>query len=181
MYGMINDAIRQMVTERHGEDAWEEMRRRADADLVFLRMAQYPDALTYRLVAIATEMLGTEVDAVLRAFGDYWIDYADEAYGELLAVSGDSFVEMVENLNDLHTRVGQLMPDLKPPSFHLTEQSAGSFRLHYHSTRDGLGPMVVGLLEGLGRRYRTAVEVEHVVRRDAADDHDEFLVRYRPA
>jgi len=179
MYGMINDAIKQMVTERYGEAAWSQMHERAAADDDYMRMGQYPDEMTYRLVEIATEMLGATAAEVLRTFGDYWIDYAGEAYGELMALSGDTFIDTVENLDAMHTRVGQMLPHLIPPSFMVTDRSGENFTLHYHSKREGLAPMVVGLLEGLGRRYDTEVEVAHTVVRDNDNDHDEFRVIYR--
>jgi hypothetical protein len=180
MYGMINDAIRQMVLERHGEAAWQEMCRRAGAQETFLRMEQYPDELTYRLVTVATEMLGAPVADVLRDFGVYWVGYADEAYGELISLAGDSFVEVVENLDALHARVGQMIPQLVPPSFLVAGRHAEQFTLHYYSQREGLAPMVIGLLQGLGHRFDTEVSVTHTVVRGGDHDHDEFTVRYRP-
>ena len=68
MYGMINEAIKRMVTEQYGTDAWEEMASRASADVAFLRMNQYPDVMTYELVAAASEMLGTGTDQILEQY-----------------------------------------------------------------------------------------------------------------
>jgi hypothetical protein len=67
--------------------------------------------------------------------------------------------------------------NLHQPSFHVEEGPAGSLLLHYRSVRRGLGPFVVGLVEGLGQRFSTPVEVRWRSRagEDGAD-HDVFEV-----
>lgn len=175
MYGMINEAIKRMLTEQHGADTWELLASKASAEPHYLRMSQYPDEMTYKLVAAASEMLGAEADAIFEAFGEYWIDFASDYYDDLMAVSGDSFPELVENLNALHTRVGQMMPELRPPSFAVSDQEPNAFTLHYYSSRQGLEPMIIGLLRGLGRRFDTTVETTMLPRHE----HAMFRVRYR--
>ena len=51
-------------------------------------------------------------------------------------------------------------------------------RRHYHSEREGLAPMVVGLLKGLGKRFETLVEVTHDKVRGEGSDHDEFVIHF---
>jgi len=178
MYGMINEAIRRMVTEGHGVAAWEALAARASCPTSFLRMSQYPDAITYDLVAAASAGLGTPVSELLESFGSYWIDFASEHYGELFDLWGDSFPDTVANLNALHTRIGQMLPELQPPSFSLSERDGHSFLLHYYSRRAGLEPMVIGLLQGIGRHFATAVEVAWL--RDHSPDHAVFRVQWGP-
>lgn len=168
MYGMINEAIKRMVTEQHSATTWETLAAKAGAERDYLRMGQYPDEMTYRLVAAASEMLGAEADAILEAFGDYWIDFANKQYGDLMAISGDSLPALVENLNALHTRVGQMMPKLRPPSFAVSDRTEQSFKLYYYSSRQGLEPMVIGLLKGLGRRFDTDVTTQLLPEQDHA-------------
>jgi hypothetical protein len=96
-------------------------------------------------------------------------------------MSGDSFVDFVKNLNDLHTRVGQMMPDLKPPSFILTDEAPGEFKLQYHSSRAGLHPMILGLVRGLGKRFNTRVDISRLRGREHGLAYDEFLIKHQPA
>ncbi len=180
MYGLVNKAIQQMVQENFGEETWEKIRDKAGADDVFVAMDQYPDEVTVGLVGAACEVLGAEVPDVLKTFGEYWVGFTGETYGELFKMSGDTFVTFVQNLNNLHTRVGQMMPELKPPSFAITDQKDGEFVLHYHSVREGLHPMIIGLIEGLGKRFNTEVEITRLRGREDGIDHDEFRVRYQP-
>ena len=124
------------------------------------------------------EVLDKDGGAVLEEVGEHWIEFAGNPYKDLFDMSGDNFVEFVKNLNDLHTRVGQLMPDLKPPSFYLTDETDDSFILHYHSEREGIWPMVLGLIRGLGKKFNTEVEITHTKGREDGLDHDQFLVKH---
>ena len=74
MYGMVNQAIEQMVCETHGEEAWEKIKEMAGIDVdVFISNEGYPDDYTYRLVAAASELSKTPADEILEAFGEHWV------------------------------------------------------------------------------------------------------------
>ena len=180
MYGLVNQAIRDMICVNHGQEAWDRVRHRAEVKVDrFQGMEPYPDDLTHRLVMAASVELEETPDALLRAFGEFWVTYtASEGYGPLMEMAGSSLPEFLHNLDDLHARVGVNFPQLVPPSFDTEELGEGTMHLHYHSQRQGLAPMVIGLVEGLGDRFDTPVEVEQLAcRRDGAD-HDVFAVRY---
>lgn len=181
MYGMVNKAIEDLLRHRYGDSTWDEIKRRAGVDVeVFVSMSAYPDAMTYDLVNAASAVVGAPAAVLLEAFGEYWTLYtARQGYGELLRMGGDSLCEFLLKLDNLHTHVGLSFPQLRTPSFWCTDMTADSVRLHYRSTREGLAPMVVGLVTGLGRMLNTETAVEHAVSRAAGADHDEFVVRFR--
>ncbi len=181
MYGLVNKAIEEMVCTYYGESTWETIKQKAELEDIdfFISMDAYPDDVTHRLVRAACEVLGMSPTEVLQAFGEYWVTYtAEEGYGEMLAMAGDNLPEFLENLDNLHARVGLSFPNLKPPSFESTEIDPNSLQLHYHSTRQGLAPMVIGLLKGLGKRFRKTVDVSQTDSRDEGADHDTFLIKY---
>ena len=185
MYGLVNKAIRDMICTHHGEAAWARVRRRAEVSHDdFEGMQPYPDDLTHRLVMAASVELQQEPQALLRAFGEFWVKYtAHEGYGPLMDMAGDSLPEFLQNLDDLHARVGVTFPQLRPPSFDTEECDSGApgqgtMHLHYHSQRQGLAPMVMGLVEGLGERFETPVQVQQLADRQSGADHDVFEVRY---
>lgn len=181
MYGMVNRAIEDLVTERLGPEAWERVCARAGVKTpVFVSSESYPDELTPRLAAAAAEEMNVPVDAVLRRFGVHWIlRTAAEGYGELMDAGGGTLGEFLDHLPTFHTRVLLAFPDLKPPEFTVTERGEDRLRLRYESCRDGLQPFVEGLLEGLGQRFGVDVLTEHVVRRSDGASHDEFVVSWR--
>lgn len=181
MYGLVNKAIEDLIRQDHGDATWERIRSKAGVEeTVFVGMNAYPDSITYDLVGAASTELGVDAASLLEAFGQHWILYtAREGYGELLSIGGSTLQGFLLHLDELHTRVALSFPELRPPSFHCTNLTEGSLRLHYESEREGLAPMVIGLLHGLGRMFGTEVAVEHVARRRDGADHDEFDVHYR--
>jgi hypothetical protein len=40
-----------------------------------------------------------------------------EGYGDLMDMSGETLPEFLQNLDELHARVGVIFPKLQPPSF----------------------------------------------------------------
>lgn len=182
MYGLVNKAIQDMVCSHFGEDTWDKIKEKAELDVeAFISMEGYPDDVTHRLVKAASEVLGLSPRAIMEAFGAFWVQYtATEGYGEMMDMAGDNLPEFLENLDELHARVGVLFPKLQPPSFECSEMEEESLNLHYYSEREGLAPMVVGLVQGLGKRFDTEVEVTQTQSREEGDDHDEFSVKYKP-
>lgn len=181
MYGLVNRAIQQMVTSHYGDDIWKRIKEKAELeDLDFFSTFQaYPDDVTHRLVAAASEELGLSGDQIMQAFGEYWITYtASEGYEQLLESTGETLPEFLDHLDNLHARAGLSFPQLQPPSFRCEHAADQSMDLEYHSKRQGLAPMVIGLLHGLGKRFRTSVMVEQTASRDRGDASDLFHVRY---
>ena len=174
MYGLVNKAVVDLVVNKFGHDTWTAIKNKAGVDIdVFISMDGYPDDLTYRLVGAASEVLKIPPEAVLEAFGEYWVLYtAQEGYGPLLDAAGNTLREFLENLDALHARVALTMPELKPPRFRLVPIDDSKMLLEYHSLREGLAPMVVGLLKGLSVRFNTPIEISHA----RCEGHDEFTI-----
>lgn len=177
MYGLVNQAIKDLVVERFGNSKWEEICTKASCPPDnFKPLEPYPDALTYGLVGSASEILGVDASTLLTQFGEYWILYtASQGYGELLNLFGRDFKSCLKNLNHMHARMGATMPALQPPRFDVRELSETQIELHYISKRPGLAPMVKGLLYGLARRHGTEVSVSLKPRPEGAD-RETFLI-----
>lgn len=182
MYGLVNKAIADMVRTHFGEETWQQIREKAAVEQEsFLSMEGYPDDVTHRLVKAGSEVLNLSPAQIMEAFGEFWVQYtASEGYGELMDMCGDSLPEFLQNLDNLHARVGVSFPQLKPPSFNCEEVDESELTLEYRSQREGLAPMVMGLVKGLGNRFDTEVDISQTQSRDAGADHDEFLVKYQP-
>lgn len=180
MYGLVNRAIEEMVCTHFSPETWALIKSAAGVDHVhFLSMDQYPDEVTYQLVGAANQVLGIDAGQILESFGRFWTKYtAQEGYGDLLHMAGATFVECLQNLDNLHTRVGLSYPHLRPPSFYCSDKTQTSIRLHYLSERSGLAPMVVGLLYGLAEVYQTKIHVELIESRADRCDHDVFLITF---
>jgi hypothetical protein len=181
MYGLINNAIQGMICDRFDEATWQKIKQKAQfADESFFSLENYPDDLTHRLVKSASQVLGLSGTEIMQAFGEYWIKFtASAGYQEILDMAGDTLPEFLENLDDLHTRIGVQFPKFRPPSFECTKVSQDVIELDYRSAREGFAPMVVGLIKGLGDRFHTAVEIAQTQSREAGCDRDTFRIEYR--
>jgi hypothetical protein len=178
MYGLVNKAIEDLVISLADEDTWLEIARQADVDVVaFVSLDTYDDDVTYRLVTAASAVLGIPAETVLESFGEHWVRYTGrEGYGHLMQSFGTDVPSFLHNLDALHARVNLMMPDLRPPSFEIEDESGDRFIVHDHSDRVGLAPMVTGLLRGIGALFDQEVQVERRDRREDGADHDAFAV-----
>lgn len=180
MYGLVNKAIKDLVVSNHGQDKWEEICRLSGfEDQEFIGMNPYPDKLTYDLVKNASHVLRADAGAILEAFGEYWILYtADEGYGDLMDLTGSNFVDFLSNLDMLHYRISNVMPELAPPQFSTRNQKENSVELEYRSHREGLVPMLYGLIKGLGKRFDLQVTVEHIQQKNEQNNCHVFLISW---
>ncbi|MDX2366885.1 MAG: heme NO-binding domain-containing protein [Colwellia sp.] len=163
MYGLVNRAIEDMAIQAGGYEIWEAIKLKAGVDVAtFISMQTYPDEVTYKLVDSASQILGVPANELLRQFGKHWILFtAKEGYGDLLKTSGTNIREFLGNLDTMHSRIASTMTDLKPPSFECIDINDKKLQVLYYSDRQGLAPMVVGLLEGLGEMFNVDVKVTH--------------------
>ena len=180
MLGMVNHALQEMVTERHGATAWDVIRADAGVDdRVFVVMKQYPDEVTYKLAGATAKALGVSVPDALRAFGQFWIVYAErQPWGKVMHSMGKSVRELLPALNALHARIALAFPGVDMPQFRTEDDGSGGLQVHYFSSRPGLGPCVHGALEGIGAMYGEVIEVTQLEDRGAGAPHDVFLVKF---
>ena len=163
MYGMVNQAVRSLVVEQHGDDVWGEIRDRAGAPDTFAAMQPYDDAITYDLVGAASSILGAPPEVVLFLFGEYWVhNIATAHYEQLMSSTGTTFNDFVRNLDHMHQRIRVSFPDYRPPSFRVVELDDSTLQVDYYSERDGLLPFVEGLFTGLGEHFGVKLTIERV-------------------
>lgn len=162
MYGLVNQAVRDLVVTKFGEEKWNAICDEARSPVKeFVNMQYYPDALTYALVGAASSQLGLPANAILSEFGKYWILYtAKTGYGPIMDLFGKDYKSCLAGLNNLHARMGLSMPELTPPRFDFIEIAPNVYQIEYQSKRGGLEPFVQGLLEGLAQKFNTAVEID---------------------
>lgn len=183
MYGMVNEAMRQMVRETHGDAAWDRIRRRAGCEVEsFVRMDSYDDGVTYRLVGAAVEELAVPAERLLHAFGEYWVGFAQAAgYADFFRAC-DSYAGFVRQLDAMHARLELAFPDFRPPQFGCSIESPDRIEVVYRSHRTGLAPFVRGLLVGLGEPFGVVATVEQLAGEppESGGAEDRFIVTLAP-
>jgi hypothetical protein len=180
MYGLVNQAVEDLVVTNFGDDKWEEIKSKAGVDVdVFISNESYPDDMTYDLVSAASEVLGASAHDILVSFGEHWVlKTAAQSYGPMMKSAGASLKEFLINLPNFHTRVQMIYPKLQPPRFECSDVGDMSLKLHYLTHRPGLTSFVIGLVQGLGKLYETEVTVEAVEKKADGADHDVFTVSW---
>jgi len=162
MYGLVNKAVEGLIVSNYGEETWDDVKQKAGVDFdMFISNDPYPDTITYDLLVAATEILKQPASELLRLLGHYWIsDVAVQHYGSMMDAGGGTLLEFMKNLPNFHRRVKMIFPDLEPPVFKVLKESESSMELIYESKRNGLEMFVVGLLEGLAKRYQMEVKID---------------------
>jgi hypothetical protein len=181
MYGIVNKAIKDLVTLHFGEETWNKVRKRSGiATDYFLSNQSYDDAITYQLARSVSEECGITLSEALIAFGEFWITHTGkEKYGSLMEAGGSTLQEFLVNLPNFHNRVILIYPNLTPPEFRVTDLEEKSLHLHYHSKREGLKDFVYGLLVGLGKFFNTPIQIDPVASREEGNDHEIFKVTWK--
>ena len=161
MYGLVHNGFRDLIKSEFGAHAWDKVLEVSTlSESAFVAMQSYPDETTYQIVGAALEVLDISADQLMEKFGRHWVlETGPSAYGDLLDMAGDSLPELLDNLDDLHVHVANIMPHVQAPSFQCSEITENSLKLDYYSSRQGLTPMVLGLVRGIGERFHTPCSV----------------------
>ncbi len=180
MYGIVNKAIQDLITDHFGLEEWEAVKEKSGIDVdYFLSNEPYDDAITYQLAGAASQVLGLSVGDVLNAFGEYWVlKTGKEKYGGLMEAGGKNLREFLLNLPAFHNRIMLMYPKLTPPEFKVSHVTENSVHVHYHSAREGLQEFVRGLLSGLAKMYETEAAIELIQSRDEGSTHEIFKVSW---
>ena len=168
---------------QYGESVWEQIKAKAGVSVdVFMSNESYSDDITYNLVGAASEVLKVPAEQILIGFGEHWVLHtAQQGYGGLMNAAGKSLPEFMRNLPNFHSRVTMIFPKLQPPHFECTDITECSLKLHYHSHRKGLAPFVMGLMQGLGKKFSSPVTIRQTAVKGQEVDHDIFEVNWTPA
>ena len=180
MYGIVNKAIEDLVTENFGADKWEAIRKRSGVNVdFFLSNEPYDDIITYQLAEAVSAEMNIPLGDVFFVFGEYWVlKTGKEKYGGLMEAGGANLREFLVNLPSFHNRIMLIYPKLTPPEFKTSHIEESSIHIHYHSKRAGLKEFVKGLLSGLGKMYQTDVVIELLQSREQGADHEIFKVSW---
>jgi hypothetical protein len=180
MYGIVNKAIQDLITEQFGAAEWDAIKEKSGVDVdFFLSNEPYDDTITYKLAAAASDVLGISVGQVLHAFGEWWIlKTGKEKYGGLMEAGGSNLKEFLVNLPMFHNRIMLMYPKLTPPEFKVSDATDNAIHVHYHSKRAGLQEFVRGLLSGLAKMYHTEATIELLQTRDEGSTHEIFKVSW---
>lgn len=180
MYGIVNKAIEELITENFGADKWDAIKEKSGVDIdYFISNEPYDDDITYKLAGAASEVMSITVNDVLIAFGEWWVlRTVKEKYGGLMDAGGSTLKDFLINLPMFHNRVMMIYPKLTPPEFKVSDLTESGLHLHYFSKRAGLKEFVRGILQGLSKSYNTPLTIELIEDRDTGSNHEVFKLTW---
>lgn len=184
MYGFVNYALELLVLRKFGEEAWEAIKKEAELEMEghFLVRMVYEDSLSYDLVGAASKVLNIPAGQILELFGKMFFDFCQESgYDKILQVLGCTTKDFLQNLDALHDHLATIYPGMRAPSFRCTNrESDGATVLHYYSERDGLEPIVIGIVKEVALKLHNAeVNVDIIQTKGEDCDHVQFAITDR--
>jgi hypothetical protein len=180
MYGIINKAIQELVTDNYGEEKWQKiLALSAIEEDFFISNEPYDDDITFKLAQAVSLEMNINIKDVLIAFGEWWVvKTTKDKYGTLMESAGATLKEFLINLPNFHNRVMLIYPKLTPPEFKVSNLSDSSLHLHYISSREGLQEFVRGLIQGLGILFNTPVTIDLIESRDNGSSNEIFKISW---
>src|SRR5687767_11256813 len=135
MKGIIFNLAEEVISDRFGEDVWDELLDAAGLDGVYTALGNYSDEELTKLVAAGAAKLGSPPEDVLRLLG--------EGAFPLLATRYPVFVQphtgthdFLLTLNDvIHSEVRKLYPGVDVPEFGFDDTEPNALSLTYRSQR----------------------------------------------
>jgi hypothetical protein len=163
VHGLINRAIQCFIRDTFGAEAWGEICREADLGFDdFESMLTYDPALTEAVLRVACTRLGRTRESLLEDLGTWMVSQPGPgAVRRLLRFGGDSFVDFLHSLDDLHDRATLAIPDLDFPHLDLREHAANSFTLAVRCATPGFGAIVLGVLRAMADDYGALVLLDY--------------------
>jgi len=181
MYGIINQSIQELIIKEFGEETWLRILNKSGVEVSeFKNHEVYDDSYTYKLAGATAEVLDTNLENVLKLFGEFWIiEISQKKYPSLIASGGMNLRDFMLNLPNFHNRVYLTYPKLIAPEFKVYEdENQKDILVEYHSKREGLAPMMEGMLYGILKCFNeTNKKIIHEYSKSInGPDHDLFRI-----
>lgn len=175
MKGVIFNLLEDVVSEEHGEAAWEDAVATAQVEGSYTSIGTYPHAELVALVLALCEQTGAEPDDLVTWFGSRALAKLAVAYPELFE-RHESTVPFLLTLNDIiHPEVRKLYPGADVPEFDYRLVESDRVLMGYHSKR-GLCALGEGLIQGAANHYGEQVSVAQPSCTKRGDDECVFEV-----
>jgi hypothetical protein len=159
MKGVVYNLLEEVVRREHGEDAWDRMLEMSHLDGVYTSLGSYHDEEFMKLVAMASEMLETPADSVVRWFGRSALPLFADRYPQFFEphTSTRSFVLTLNQV--IHPEVRKLYPGADVPVFDFDTSSEEVLVMGYTSARK-MCAFAEGLIQGAASQYGEQAVIE---------------------
>lgn len=171
MHGLINRSIQSFLSDTYGAEMWSSIMAAADLGFDnFETLSNYDRNETDAVMKAASGYLSTSEDMLLEDLGTYLVSHPNmQALRRLLRFGGDSFVEFLHSLDELHDRAKLAVPDLILPVLELRDHSSSAFTLSVVHHHNGFGHVMVGVLRAMADDYGALALLDFQGRKDGVE------------
>jgi len=157
--GVLFNVVEDVVVETLPPDSWDGALDHACPGGAYTSLGDYPDAELTAIVDAVSARTGLSAAEVLRHVGRHGYRHLVERQPEIVAAATDlgSLLHQLDAV--IHPEVLKLYPDAEVPSFQVTDQGAGRWRVDYRSRRQ-LCHLAEGLLEGAADSFGATATIE---------------------
>ena len=172
MHGLINRSIQCFLSDTYGDNAWRDIAGGAALGFdSFEALLRYDVSHTEAVLRAASFYLSKSRDVLLEDVGTYLVSNPNvRALRRLLRFGGETFVDFLHSLDQLHERAKLAVPDLRLPVLQLRDHSTTTFTISVDHPNPGFGYVTVGVLRAMADDYGTLALIEHQGRRDSLEN-----------
>ncbi|CAD6196741.1 unnamed protein product [Caenorhabditis auriculariae] len=154
--GWTHICLSNLIIRKYGQEILEQILTKAGypEGVTFDVQTYYDDTETMRIFRTAAGVLGLSVDDMWEMYGDFLVTYSCETgWQKMLFCMANNLQEFLDNLNSMHYFIDQIAfkSEMKGPTFQCEAFGENGLKLHYFSFRQGLFPIVKGLVRKAAR------------------------------
>jgi hypothetical protein len=169
MKGIVFNLLEEAVTQKYGEDTWDDLLLSAGLDGAYTSLGSYSDADLLKIVAAASKALGLPPQSIVRWFGSAAVPILVRQFPGFFAPhsSTKSFVLTLNHV--IHPEVRKLYPGADVPEFEFETPSENGVVIRYQSRRK-LCAFAEGLIEGAAHHFHETAEIQQPTCMNRGDD-----------
>ena len=179
MYGLLLEGIYDFIVKNYGEEVWAKVREKGGVrHSTFTTQKTYSETVIPRLAKAICDEAGLEMDHLMHSLGYHFVQFVGQyGYDMMLKVLGRRMRDFLNGLDNLHEYLRLTYPKLKPPSFHISDETADGLTMHYRTKRKGYVHYVRGQIEQVGKLFFQAdIEIQ-LLNTEEHGDTGHFVMR----
>ena len=150
-----------MVESAFGDETLDDILDNVElaSEGAYTAVGTYDHAELVTMVVKLSELTGTPVNELVRAFGHHLAGVFASKYASFFE-EVDSTLAFLRKIDDhIHVEVKKLYPDAELPKFTFDDSSDSQFVLHYQSQR-GFADLAHGLIEASAKYYGETFDIQ---------------------
>ena len=177
MKGVIFNILEELVEEKCGMQAWNEILQGLEYDGIYTAAKSYPDDQLFALVGAVSKTLQMPAGDVVGVFGEYMFKQLAERYPVFIEQEPSlrGFLKSVDGV--IHVEVRKLYDSPNLPSFVCHDRDEQTLVMEYRSPRQ-LCILAEGLIRGAALHYGNPIEIEHPRCLHKGDEHCDLIIRF---